>query len=70
EMALSAGQEVGCPIVGELVLESPLILDEAALQIQVTIGAVDDDGHREVAIYSQPETTRDDDSEATCHGRG
>ena len=39
DLALTAGQEVGCPVVDELVLEAPLVLDEDAVrQVQVTVG--------------------------------
>ncbi|MGI8331398.1 SDR family NAD(P)-dependent oxidoreductase [Actinomadura scrupuli] len=72
ELALAAGRHVGCPVIEELVLESPLLLaDDAAVQVQVTVGRADEDGRREVAIFSRPETAgADGESEATCHGRG
>ncbi|MFL6129698.1 MAG: SDR family NAD(P)-dependent oxidoreductase, partial [Mycobacteriales bacterium] len=71
ELALTAGRHTGCPVVDELVLEAPLVLaeDEAA-QVQVVVGAPDDAGRREVAIYSRPEAGEDDEREATCHARG
>ncbi len=53
-------------------LEAPLVLpDDAALQLQVTVGAADAEGRREVAIYSRAETA-DEDGEraATCHASG
>ncbi|MGW7349637.1 polyketide synthase dehydratase domain-containing protein, partial [Streptomyces sp. NPDC054854] len=71
EMALSAGRQVGCGVLSELVLEAPLVLeDDAALQIQVTIGAPGEEGRREVAVYTRPEAGEGDDVETTCHGRG
>ncbi|MFD4139640.1 SDR family NAD(P)-dependent oxidoreductase [Streptomyces sp. NPDC058572] len=71
EMALTAGRQVGCPVLGELVLEAPLLLeDDVALQVQVTVGQAGEDGRREVAIYTRPETGEDEQAETTCHGRG
>ena len=72
ELALTAGAQAGAPVVDELVLEAPLVVpDDAAVQLQVTVGAADEDGRREVAIYSRAETA-DEDGEraATCHARG
>jgi acyl transferase domain-containing protein/NADPH:quinone reductase-like Zn-dependent oxidoreductase/thioesterase domain-containing protein/acyl carrier protein len=72
ELALAAGHELGCPAVEELVLQAPLVLTEdAAVRVQVTVAAAGDDGRREVAIYSRPETADADGTrEATCHARG
>jgi len=72
ELALAAGGQVGCPVVEELVLEAPLILpDGAAMQVQVTVAGVDEDGRREVAVYSRPEAAGEDGGrEAICHARG
>ncbi|WP_345328571.1 type I polyketide synthase, partial [Kitasatospora aburaviensis] len=71
ELALAAGRRVGTHVVDELVLEAPLALsDDAALQIQVTVGPADEDGRREVAIYTRPENGDDDEREAVCHARG
>ncbi|MGC4750712.1 polyketide synthase dehydratase domain-containing protein, partial [Micromonospora sp. DT201] len=69
ELAIAAGRHRGSPVLEELVLEAPLIMAEhAAVQIQVTIGEAAEDGGREVAIYSHPET--EIEQEATCHARG
>ena len=39
ELVLHAGGEVGCPVVRELVLQAPLVLEEGvAVQIQVVVG--------------------------------
>ncbi|MGH3374530.1 MAG: polyketide synthase dehydratase domain-containing protein, partial [Actinoallomurus sp.] len=75
ELALTAGRRAGHPVVDELVLEAPLILDDdAARQVQVTVAPAEEDGRREVAIYSRPELTGedtdDDETAATCHARG
>ncbi|MFH8371867.1 SDR family NAD(P)-dependent oxidoreductase, partial [Streptomyces sp. NPDC018031] len=72
EMALTAGRKVGCEVLDELVLEAPLLLPEdAARQLQVTVGQAGDDGRREVTLYSRPVTgDTDEQPETTCHGRG
>ncbi|KJS51858.1 hypothetical protein VM98_34860, partial [Streptomyces rubellomurinus subsp. indigoferus] len=57
EMALTAGDTVGCPVLDELVIEAPLLLDEGtARHVQVTVGQPGEDGRREVAVFSRPET--------------
>src|SRR5947209_9764463 len=52
ELALHAGREAGADTVEELTLEAPLVIDDAA-KLQVTVGAADDSGRREVAIFSR-----------------
>ncbi|MEU0398584.1 type I polyketide synthase, partial [Streptomyces sp. NPDC006208] len=71
ELALAAGRQVGAPVVDELVLEAPLVLDDdVALQVQVTVGAAAEDGRRDIAVYTRPENGEDDERDATCHARG
>jgi len=72
ELALAAGRHVGSPVLGELVLEAPLILQQrVAVQLQVTVAETDEDGRRAVAIYTRPETGGEDEQhEVTCHARG
>ncbi|MFD5557117.1 type I polyketide synthase, partial [Streptomyces sp. NPDC127068] len=70
ELALAAGRHAGSPVVDELVLEAPLIVQHGVTrQLQITVGASQADGRRELAIYSRSEETLSD-SEATCHARG
>ncbi|ATY16699.1 polyketide synthase [Amycolatopsis sp. AA4] len=67
ELAVRAGDEVGCGRVDELTLAAPLILPEnGAVRLQVTVGAEEDDGTRALGIFSQPE----DADEWTQHGSG
>ncbi|MEV7420968.1 SDR family NAD(P)-dependent oxidoreductase, partial [Streptomyces sp. NPDC089919] len=72
EFALAAGRSAGCPVVEELVLQAPLVLSEgAARQVQVTVGAADAEGRREVAVYSRAESADGpEDEAAVCHARG
>ncbi|MDA4895675.1 beta-ketoacyl synthase N-terminal-like domain-containing protein, partial [Streptomyces sp. MS2A] len=56
ELALRAGDEVGCGRVDDLTLEAPLVLPpEGAVQVQVTVGAPDERGARPVHVYSRPQ---------------
>jgi acyl transferase domain-containing protein/thioesterase domain-containing protein/acyl carrier protein len=70
ELALSAGNRVGCAQLAELNLEAPLVLGDDAVRVQVTLGQADADGHREVAIYSRPEADEEQSAAVTCHARG
>ncbi|WP_079151639.1 type I polyketide synthase, partial [Streptomyces sp. RTd22] len=54
EMALRAGDEVGCAVVEELTLERPLVLSaEALVAVQVSVGAPDDRGRRSISVHSR-----------------
>ncbi|UKD51462.1 SDR family NAD(P)-dependent oxidoreductase [Amycolatopsis sp. FU40] len=67
ELAVRAGDEVGCGRVDELTLAAPLILPEqGAVRLQVTVGAEEDDGTRALGIFSQAE----DADEWIQHGSG
>ncbi|MCW5254784.1 polyketide synthase dehydratase domain-containing protein, partial [Streptomyces sp. SHP 1-2] len=72
ELVGAAGRQAGSPVVEELVLEAPLVLDAAgAVHVQVRVGEPDEDGRREAALYSRPETADEDRArQATCHARG
>ncbi|QNP65818.1 type I polyketide synthase [Streptomyces genisteinicus] len=70
ELALAAGRRVGVPVVDELVLASPLLIqDGVTRQLQITVGAAGPDGRRDLAVYSRPEHGPAD-AEPTCHARG
>ncbi|MET8682564.1 polyketide synthase dehydratase domain-containing protein, partial [Streptomyces sp. NPDC004647] len=54
ELALHAGDEVGCEVVEELTLERPLVLSpDALVAVQVSVGAPDDAGRRSIAVHSR-----------------
>ncbi|MFE6668319.1 type I polyketide synthase [Streptomyces sp. NPDC057697] len=70
ELAVRAGDEVGCGRVEELTLQAPLVLpSEGAVQVQVVVGAADDAGVRSVDIYSRPEEPGAEGA-WTLHGTG
>ncbi|MFE4059253.1 SDR family NAD(P)-dependent oxidoreductase [Streptomyces sp. NPDC059096] len=55
ELAVRAGDQVGCGRVQELVLTTPLALDPAgAVAVQVAVGAPDASGGRPLDIHSRP----------------
>jgi pimaricinolide synthase PimS1 len=54
ELAVRAGDEVGCDLVEDLTLEAPLVIpDGSAVRVQVGVGAPDEDGRRELTVHSQ-----------------
>nr|WP_306943211.1 type I polyketide synthase [Streptomyces phaeochromogenes] len=56
EMAVRAGDEVGCARLDELVVVAPLVLTSGAgVQVQVVVGPGDDSGRRSVDVYSRPD---------------
>ncbi|WEO99621.1 SDR family NAD(P)-dependent oxidoreductase [Streptomyces sp. FXJ1.172] len=71
ELALRAGDEVGCECLEELTLEAPLVLPErAALRTQVVIGEADGTGRRALHVYSRPEGDTEDADAWTRHASG
>ncbi|MEU0054766.1 beta-ketoacyl synthase N-terminal-like domain-containing protein, partial [Streptomyces sp. NPDC006309] len=58
ELAVRAGDEVGCGVLDELVIEAPLVVPEqGGVRVQVAVGGPDDSGLRTVAVYSARENT-------------
>ncbi|MCP2170438.1 Acyl transferase domain-containing protein [Goodfellowiella coeruleoviolacea] len=56
ELAVRAGQQVGCEVVEDLVLAAPLVLPEqGGLEVQVAVGAEDEHGRRPVTVHSRPQ---------------
>ncbi|MGW7150823.1 type I polyketide synthase, partial [Streptomyces sp. NPDC054878] len=54
ELAVRAGDAVGCACVEELTLETPLVLPEAdEVQLQVVVEAADPQGRRAFAVHSR-----------------
>ncbi|MDX3111705.1 polyketide synthase dehydratase domain-containing protein, partial [Nonomuraea angiospora] len=54
ELVVRAGDEVGCPVVEELTLEAPLVIDgDEPVQLQVAVAAAGEDGRREVAVHAR-----------------
>ncbi|WKX68652.1 type I polyketide synthase [Streptomyces sp. XD-27] len=75
ELAVAAGDRLGCDRLRELVLEAPLAVPEdGAVRLQVTVGAADGSGELPVAIHSRREPVTDDapwdEGEWTRHASG
>ncbi|MBB5936996.1 type I polyketide synthase [Streptomyces zagrosensis] len=73
EWALRAADEVGCGGVEELTLQLPLALPTTGgVRVQVVIGAVADDGRRDLQIHSRPDQDTDLGTDAgwRCHAQG
>jgi acyl transferase domain-containing protein len=75
ELALHVGSQVGSPVVSELILEAPLVLPErGAVQLQLSVGELDESGGRPVGIHSRVEDVPGDgvftEQEWTRHAEG
>ncbi|MGW0769414.1 SDR family NAD(P)-dependent oxidoreductase [Streptomyces sp. NPDC002676] len=69
ELALRAGDQVGCDRLDELTLEAPLIVPEqGAVELQLEVGAADASGRRTVTLHSRPAAA--DDRPWTRHAGG
>ncbi|MEV4114460.1 SDR family NAD(P)-dependent oxidoreductase, partial [Nonomuraea sp. NPDC049695] len=75
ELALRAGDQVGCPAIDELTLQAPLPIPDTdhhstgdtggGVAVQVTVTAPDEDGRRQIGIHS-----KDDHGHWTQHATG
>nr|4LN9_A Chain A, Rifamycin polyketide synthase [Amycolatopsis mediterranei]4LN9_B Chain B, Rifamycin polyketide synthase [Amycolatopsis mediterranei] len=53
ELAVRAGDEAGCPVLDELVIEAPLVVPRrGGVRVQVALGGPADDGSRTVDVFS------------------
>ncbi len=67
ELAIRAGDEVGCSVVDELMLAAPLVIPATgSVAMQVVVGAADESGNRSVSVFSRS----DDHSGWTLHAEG
>ncbi|MBV8178030.1 MAG: acyltransferase domain-containing protein, partial [Mycobacterium sp.] len=67
ELAIRAGDEVGCSVIDELMLAAPLVIPATgSVAVQVVVGAADESGTRSVSVFSRG----DDHSGWTLHAEG
>src|SRR3984885_3509953 len=67
ELAIRAGDEVGCGRVDELTLQSPLLLPPSgSVAVQLVVGAAEESGQRSVSVFSREPS----DSAWVCHATG
>ncbi|WP_328928357.1 SDR family NAD(P)-dependent oxidoreductase [Streptomyces sp. NBC_00190] len=60
ELAVRAGDQVGCGLLEELTLQAPLILpDRGGIAVQVVVGPADGTGRRTVAVHSRADDQPD-----------
>uniref|UniRef100_UPI002AD1F32E SDR family NAD(P)-dependent oxidoreductase n=1 Tax=Frankia sp. Cas3 TaxID=3073926 RepID=UPI002AD1F32E len=70
ELAVRAGDQVGCDLVEQLTLTVPLVIPlQGAVRLQVSVSQPGPDGRRELTIHSRPEDAPGDGS-ATGDGFG
>ncbi|MFI6449180.1 SDR family NAD(P)-dependent oxidoreductase, partial [Kitasatospora sp. NPDC050543] len=61
ELAVRAGEQVGCAVLEELTLEAPLVVpDKGAVQIQVSVAGPEESGRRTVTLHSRAEDATSD----------
>ncbi|MFD7864119.1 SDR family NAD(P)-dependent oxidoreductase [Streptomyces sp. NPDC059783] len=62
ELAVRAGDHVGCPALEELALHAPLVLPaDGAVAVQVVVGAADETARRSLGVYARDESLPDAD---------
>ncbi|WP_455908277.1 type I polyketide synthase, partial [Streptomyces hygroscopicus] len=68
EMVIRAGDTVGCPVLEELVIQTPLVLEEdTGTLLRVVVAEAGADGRREISVHARPEA---DGAEWVCHASG
>ncbi|MFI0506990.1 SDR family NAD(P)-dependent oxidoreductase [Streptomyces albogriseolus] len=71
ELAVRAGDEAGCGVLEELVIEAPLVVPEhGGVRVQVAVGAPGENGSRTVEIFSQREDGPGDGDTWARHATG
>ncbi|WP_330249895.1 SDR family NAD(P)-dependent oxidoreductase [Nocardia sp. NBC_00565] len=71
ELAMHAGERVGCSVLDELVLRAPLVLSESAgVAVRVVVGGEDSAGRRGVRIFSHPDDDVDSSRSWTLNAEG
>ncbi|MGW2119519.1 SDR family NAD(P)-dependent oxidoreductase, partial [Streptomyces zhihengii] len=69
ELAVRAGDEVGCGRVADLTLQAPLeLVDGRPVTVQVAVGAPEADGSRLLTVHAR--TDDSGDAAWTCHATG
>ena len=67
ELAIRAGDEVGCSLIDELTLRAPLMLPvSGSVALQVVVGPAEDSGRRSVSVFSRANAG----SGWVCHAEG
>ncbi|WP_209469179.1 type I polyketide synthase, partial [Streptomyces iranensis] len=71
ELAVRAGDEVGCGAVDELLIEAPLALTTGmSVQLQVVVGGADESGRRRLTVHSRQQGNGTRSTDWTRHATG
>ncbi len=71
ELALNAAERLGASQIGELTLQAPLIFSErGSVAIQLTASEPDEQGDRQIAIYSRAQGSDEEETEWSTHATG
>ncbi|MEU0163402.1 SDR family NAD(P)-dependent oxidoreductase [Streptomyces sp. NPDC006261] len=68
ELACQVARDAGCARVEELVLESPLVLSDGAVELRLVAGAADASGRRLLAVHARTPDAVDTDWRTTATG--
>ncbi|MFJ3025603.1 type I polyketide synthase [Streptomyces tendae] len=61
DVALRAAEQVGCAVLDELTIESPLLITAAgSIALQILVEGADEEGHRKITISARPDGDADD----------
>ncbi|MEU8606102.1 SDR family NAD(P)-dependent oxidoreductase [Streptomyces parvulus] len=71
ELAVRAGDEAGCGVLEELVIEAPLVVPEqGGVRVQVAVGAAGENGSRTVEVHSRRDDVPGEGDAWTRHATG
>ncbi|MGY5138227.1 SDR family NAD(P)-dependent oxidoreductase, partial [Streptomyces nigrescens] len=63
ELALQAGDELGCDLIEELTLQEPLVLPErGGVQLRIVVAEPDEDDRRQLTVYSRLEEQAEEEN--------
>ncbi|WP_162272803.1 type I polyketide synthase [Nocardia lijiangensis] len=67
EMLLAAGDRVGCTMLEELSLVTPLLVSADAVQVRVAVGEPEADGRCEASVHTRPDSDESGAGEWVLH---
>ncbi|MEU8878289.1 SDR family NAD(P)-dependent oxidoreductase, partial [Streptomyces javensis] len=71
ELAVRAGDAVGCDAVDDLLIEAPLVLTQRmSVQLQVVVGGADESGRRRLTVHSRRQGNGSLSTDWTRHATG
>nr|Q03132.3 RecName: Full=6-deoxyerythronolide-B synthase EryA2, modules 3 and 4; Short=DEBS 2; AltName: Full=6-deoxyerythronolide B synthase II; AltName: Full=Erythronolide synthase; AltName: Full=ORF B [Saccharopolyspora erythraea]AAA26494.1 eryA ORF2 encoding modules 3 & 4 for 6-deoxyerythronolide B formation6-deoxyerythronolide B formation; putative [Saccharopolyspora erythraea] len=70
DLALAAGEDVGLPVLEELVLQRPLVLAGAGALLRMSVGAPDESGRRTIDVHAAEDVADLADAQWSQHATG